>query len=387
MEYGWKTITTSNVFTTLNNQNGKFDQPVDSLSNDYRFTTNTHITGVTLAWNRKRSTFTIGGKAFFTGFDQEDNSLQQTTHRHFINFSPQATANLHVKENAFLTFNYSGHTEQPSVSELQPLRRTANKLYVQIGNPDLRPAFSQTASVSYFKFNYLKGQSINSNFSAGYVNNAITTNSYTDAQGRTTSQFINMDGLLSLNGMVNYNWQWRKWHMRPGASVHGGRYGQYVVQNGQKLKTETIDMGGQVSLVRDWGSKFSVQYQGNFGYSIGKSDASAIQTNHNLAHTHSIGASAVLPLNVELSSDCVFNFQPRGGSFSSRNQTTIWNASLQEKLLKSKELLIKLSANDILNNNNGYNRGVNGNNTYQIQQLVLKRYWMLTVAWDFSRSL
>ena len=41
----------------------------------------------------------------------------------------------------------------------------------------------------------------------------------------------------------------------------------------------------------------------------------------------------------------------------------------------------------LTNNNNGYNRGVNGNNTYQIQQLVLKRYWMLTVAWDFSRSL
>jgi len=89
---------------------------------------------------------------------------------------------------------------------------------------------------------------------------------------------------------------------------------------------------------------------------------------------------------MELGTDCLFTVQPKNESFNSSISTTQWNAYLQKKLFKNDQALVKLSVNDILNANTGYSRGVYGNNKYESEQLVIKRYVMLSMAWNFSKS-
>jgi hypothetical protein len=89
---------------------------------------------------------------------------------------------------------------------------------------------------------------------------------------------------------------------------------------------------------------------------------------------------------VELLSDCNVNFQPKNSAFSSSITYVKWNASITKKLLKNDKGLVRLSVNDILNNNTGYSRSVSGSNIYESNRLVLKRFWMLTLEWSFNGS-
>ena len=55
--------------------------------------------------------------------------------------------------------------------------------------------------------------------------------------------------------------------------------------------------------------------------------------------------------------------------------------------LKNDQALVKFSVNDILNDNNGYTRYLNGSNVYESNRLVIKRYWLLTLTWNFTKSI
>lgn len=122
-------------------------------------------------------------------------------------------------------------------------------------------------------------------------------------------------------------------------------------------------------------------------YNVGWSDIVDNKTNRNLSHTHNMDATAFLPGKFELRSDCHFNFQPQNSLFKSSLNTIQWNASVEKKLFKKDQVFVKLSVNDILNQNTGYYRGVYGNTVSESNRLVIKRYWLLTLGWNFSKSI
>ncbi|WP_315815982.1 outer membrane beta-barrel protein [Paraflavitalea speifideaquila] len=143
----------------------------------------------------------------------------------------------------------------------------------------------------------------------------------------------------------------------------------------------------RASLNHDWKDVMSTSYTGSANYNVGWSDAPNNKTNRNFSHSHTLANTFLLPFKMELSSDCSFQFQPKNNAFSKSINIIQWNASLQKKLLKNDEASIKFSVNDILNQNTGYNRNVSGNNVYESNRLVLKRYWLLTATWNFTKTL
>lgn len=387
LEYGWKTARSANVFNTFNNQGGKYDVRVDSLSNDYDFTVNTHITGATISWSKKKINITAGSKVYLTGLEQENNDIKSATKRNFVNIAPQVNMTLRIIRNGSISLNYSGQTVQPSVDQLQPLRRTSNRLYVQEGNPDLDPSFRHQGSLYFNKFNALKGSYMYVNLSYNYTDNAITSERSTDAQNRNVSRYINLDGLAGISAYTGINWQYKKLNLRPSVSANIGKSGGNIIQNGVKIKNENVYSSARISLAHDWENVMTTSYTGSANYNVGWSDAPNNRTNRNFSHTHSLTNNFFLPFKMELNSDCNFQFQPKNNAFNKSINIIQWNAFLQKKFLKNDEAIIKFSVNDILNQNTGYSRNVSGNNVYESNRLVLKRYWLLTLTWNFTKSI
>ncbi|WP_315815983.1 outer membrane beta-barrel protein [Paraflavitalea speifideaquila] len=238
VEYGWKTAQAANVFNTYNKQGGKFDARVDSLSNDYDFMVNTHITGATLSWGRKKINITAGSKVFHSGLDQVNNDLKAQTKRRFVNLAPQLNVSLRVFKNGSININYSGNTAQPSIEQLQPLRRTSTRLYIQEGNPDLKPAFRHQGSINFNRYNPVKGSSMYGNIGINYTDNAITMQRSTDAQNRTMSKYINLDGVLGMNAFMGFNWQYKPLHLRPSLNVNLSKGGviPFSMVRGSRMK-------------------------------------------------------------------------------------------------------------------------------------------------------
>lgn len=386
-EYGWKNNVSDNIFNTLNNINDKFAERIDTLSNDYTFSATTHITGASLIYSMKKLAASLGGNIFFTGFKQTDNDLHDQSTRRFTNFAPQANLSWRPKQGTSLSFTYRGETAQPTVEQLQPLRKSSNPLYVQLGNPDLQQGFRHTGNLYFFKYNQAKGSSLSTGINFRYTTNDVASRTFIDAQNRRTSQYINLNSIPSVFGYTNYNWQYKKYKLRQAINVSASKNGNYSIQNDDKLKNESFNLGASFSINHDWKSVMTTGYKASISNNWGWSDIAARPNTRSFSHGHEVNATVYIPWRLELTSDCTFNFQPKNASFNSSVNTIQWNAFVQKKFGKNNQAVIKISVNDILNNNNGYNRSVSGSNVYESYRFVIKRYWLLSLTWNFSKSL
>jgi hypothetical protein len=386
IDYGFKTANVDNVFNTFNKKGAVYQDRVDSLSNDYSFVATTHIAGTTLSWHKSKLSFTVGSNFFVTGFKQTNRDLKETTRRNFINFAPRIVVGIRLKDNRNLSVNYSGNTEQPGVEQLQPLRRSANPLYVVIGNPDLKPEFRNNISLSYNNYNWKKGRSLYANGNISFTNNNITSESGTDANGRTITRYVNVDGNYNYYGSGHYNWEYKKLHVKPRiqASVNGNTSYNIINQVKARNSNSSFSMGPGIGYSLP--DKLDLNYEANVNYSIGTTSLNNT-VNRTFSHSHQVGATAYLPWKIELATDCNFSFQPKNKTFNSAVNIIMWNAAVQKKLLKGDKGEVKFSVNDLLNRRTGYNRYVYGNTTSESNQLVLKRYFLLTFTWNFASML
>lgn len=387
VEYGFKTLLNGNEFKTFNSDNGKYTKQLDTLSNDYDFTVNTHIAGTTIGWTRKKINITIGTKVYLTGFKQVNNDLQMESRRNFTNLAPQANVRLTLKQNSSITLNYSGQTFQPSAEQLQPLRRSSNPLYVQIGNPNLAPGFRHNMTLNYNNYNFAKGVNMYGYISMNYSVNNIVTKTTTDAQNKNISQYINLDGTPSLYGYFSYGWQYKKQHLRPSLSLSMNRYGNNSILNNALLENRNLSGSLNASLSYDLKDKLTATYTASLSYNKSIANITGTTTRENTSHTHRIDLTGYLSESLTLASDINFNFQPKNSSFNTSFNTVRWNASLEQKFLKNKQGFARISVNDLLNNNTGYTRSIYGNSIYESDRLIIKRYFLLTLGWNFSKTI
>ncbi len=386
IEYSWKRSDAGNIFSTFNRNDEKYDDKIDTLSNDYHFVSNTHVTGATFSYNQKKVQVTLGSKFYFTEFQQRNNTISQLNKRNFINWAPSANISFQPSQMQQLSFSYQGNTEQPGVEQLQPLRQSSNPLYVQIGNPDLVPSFRHGFSMNYNLYNWAKGYYLYASLSGNFILNPITTKTVIDSNNRTVSQYINLDGLPGYNGYLSYSWEYKKIHLRPSVSTSFNRNGDYSLVNGLKNKNEYFNVNATVGADYDIKELMKINYSVTGSYNIGKSTINST-ISKTWSHNHKIGATIYLPLKLELSSNCNLNFQPKNASFNSSITTIQWDASLVKKVLKNDRGLIKFSVNDILNNNTGYSRNASGGgNISESYSLVLRRYWLLGFTWNFLKN-
>ncbi len=96
-------------------------------------------------------------------------------------------------------------------------------------------------------------------------------------------------------------------------------------------------------------------------------------------------ASKFFKKNFSLNTHLNMNFRQKDPRFPQNNDYIRWNADIKKYLYK-KEISLKLSLNDILNQNRGYERNFS---TYKFTEsyfTTLKRYWLLTLTWEFTHN-
>ena len=123
---------------------GKYDYTVDSLSNQFKQSILQNIPSTKLSYSGKKLKMNAGAGFGITDFTLKDLSYGKDYNRNFINFYPSATLNYSYKANHNLRFNYNGNTTQPTINQLQPLRNNNDYFNQYIGNPQLKPSFTNS---------------------------------------------------------------------------------------------------------------------------------------------------------------------------------------------------------------------------------------------------
>jgi hypothetical protein len=390
-EYSWRQTGNNrdrNVFGR--GMGGKYDTPVDSLSNHYTFNIQSHTPGMTLQYSSQKVTLTTGGRISYTELEQVNRDLNMSTRRSFINLFPQARMEYKISQQKRMSFSYNGRTDQPSIEQLQPLRDNSNPLFVNIGNPNLRPSFYNSASINFSSFK-MTGRSISVNINWGQTFNSIISKQTVDQFNKSTSQYINRNGLPNFNIYFNYSRPISKPSEKGSGNISFNigvnRNGYLRILNDNEIITRqnAVFIGTNLSYYKN--KIFNVNYYANLSYSISEASIGNIGSNFMVSHNHNARATVYLPWKIELTSDVNMSFQPANGSFNNSRNIIKWNASVLKKLMKNSQAQIKLSVFDILNQNTGYNRSVSGNSFYESASNYIPRYGILSFIWNFTTTL
>ncbi|MDQ6843351.1 MAG: TonB-dependent receptor family protein, partial [Bacteroidota bacterium] len=167
----------------------KYDKVVDSLSNQFKQNIIQNIPSFKINFANKKFKVNIGSGFGFTDFNLKDITYDKDYKRNYVNFYPGANITYTYKANKNIRFNYNGNTTQPTVNQLQPLRNNNDYFNQYIGNPNLKPSFTNSFNLSHNSYNFLKDIWMYQQLNVRLTENSITNNRIINIDsGKTITQ-------------------------------------------------------------------------------------------------------------------------------------------------------------------------------------------------------
>ncbi len=357
----------------------------DQLSNSFRnkfFTQELQV-----GYKKVAKKYNLDAGVLFSPSSLESEDLimseRNVPQRWVWNVSPYARFRYRFDQQSSLRANYRARTSQPSVSQLQPVADVSDPLNIIIGNPDLKPTFTQSIQLHFNNYKQETQQAIFTMLNASYALNTVVSKTITNKEtgGRTTT-YGNVNGNLNLMGMFMLNRPFtnRKWRFNVRMF---GRYSTapgYI--NGEYNRTNSLSLSPTAGLT------FSCdvfQMTVNPNYSFG-------QTSNTLPgqkdrDTHSYGftsdASLYLPFGLQINTDIAFS-NSTGYSQGFDSKQWLWNAQISYSVLSDKSLTFSARAYDILGQKKNISRSIGANTIVDSEFNDLTRYVMFGITYTFN---
>jgi hypothetical protein len=355
----------------------------DSLSNAYENTFINQTVGLSLRTVNKKYNYSVGVTVQpmeINGYSISKDSAYAPQRR--INLSPSARLSYNFSRTKRLNMNYSASYQEPTFSQLQPVRNVSNTQYQTQGNPDLRPEFSHNLRVFFNNFNYTSGRTMFIGMRANMIQNRIVNNNMRlDSSGAQLSMPENVNGNFNVSGFYNYSqpFQNRKYVVALNGNVN---YNHDVGLVDSKKNTGNNWIATQ-RLSFDFNHREWLELGFSGAYSLNSTRYTLSRDGERLssdAWTLRSNMRMDIPGGLILRYD--INYLINNGLASSVNgNTTLFNASVEKTLFKKKNGFIRLSGFDIFKQNTNISRQVNGNSIIDSRVNRLTRYFMLTFSY------
>ena len=322
---------------------------------------------------------------------QDYQGVHVDTVRNVVNVSPTLDFRYRFSKMSNLRINYRGTTSQPSISQLLDITDNSDPLNISMGNPGLKPSFTQNFRLFYNNFvqNHNKGIMTFVNFST--TNNSISNKvTYDETTGGRITRPENINGNWNAMGAFMFNCSIDSagvWNINTGAHANYNNYVSYLSldkkSDSQKNTTRSITWRQNLSLSyrNDW-AEFSLD--GTLTYNKAKNK---LQPTSNLeTWQFSYGPSMTLtaPWGTSLNSSLSISSR-RGYSDSSMNTDEfVWNAQLSQGFLKGKPLTIMLQFYDILRQQSTFSRAISATSRTDTEYNAINSYAMLHVIYRLN---
>ena len=121
----------------------------------------------------------------------------------FTNLLPTARFQYNFTRYKNLTVNYRAFTNQPTVSQLQPVPDISDRLNIKEGNPDLKQEYTHNVQINYAGVNPFKNRNIFAFFNLNRTDNKIVNADTLFSNGIKKTKPVNVDGVYNLSGDIN----------------------------------------------------------------------------------------------------------------------------------------------------------------------------------------
>ena len=322
---------------------------------------------------------------------QDYQGVHVDTVRNVVNVSPTLDFRYRFSKMSNLRINYRGTTSQPSISQLLDITDNSDPLNISMGNPGLKPSFTQNFRLFYNNFvqNHNKGIMTFVNFST--TNNSISNKvTYDETTGGRITRPENINGNWNAMGAFMFNCSIDSagvWNINTDTNLGYNNYVSYLSldkqSDSQKNTTRSTTWRERLSFSyrNDW-AEFSLD--GTLTYNKAKNK---LQPTSNLeTWQFSYGPSMTLtaPWGTSLNSSLSINSR-RGYNDSSMNTDEfVWNAQLSQSFLKGKPLTIMLQFYDLLRQQSTFSRAISATSRTDTEYNAINSYAMLHVIYRLN---
>ncbi len=366
---------------------GVYTVLVDSLSDNYKLNELSNQVGAAFNYKKNKTIFNFGTKVSNVNFDQVDELTGSSFKRDFVNWNPQANFQYHFSQQQSISLYYQGNTTQPTISQIQPIAVNTNPLDITVGNPNLTPSFTNQFFFNYNSYKVLSGQSIFLYGSYSFTSNPIVSSLVTDSTGKSTNQYINLGDKKQSNYNLNayFDRKLAKADMYVGFNIGINGNNSYNLSNNELNLTNSYTYSVQFRASKSKEKKYDLYL--NFGpnYTISGSSLQPEINNNGRGFNGEAGFTIYLPGKFQVASDGSYEYKSKTETFNTDFSRTLINASLSKTFFKADNLKLSLSGNDLLNQNVGFNRSSTGNFITQNSYTTIRRYFMISLVYDFSK--
>lgn len=370
-----------------NGQSKQHDLLNEALSNDFKNTYGYNTAGIRWRMQQKKFNISVG-----TNWQQSElegkvisgmkDSVIGTT---FYNWLPNARLQYSFTRYRTVQLTFLTNTNQPSISQLQPVPDVSDPLNIQAGNPNLKQEYAQNLQLNFVSVNPFRNKNLFAFVNMRRTDNKIVNYDVIDSLGIKTTTPVNVDGVYDVSGDVSLGLPVKFWkgtiNLSSGAGYTKGK--QFI--NGVMNGINSLNIAPSIRLDMNLSEKIELSLNGSLIYY--KTDYS-LQPALNTEYLNRVIGSE---LNWQLPRQFFFNTEftytinsHRAAGFNT--QVPLWNAWISKQFLRFSRGELKLTAFDLLNRNVGISRNASQNYIEDKRIVTLQRFFMLSFTYSLSKN-
>ena len=325
-----------------------------------------------------------------TNFVQRYQGVTTDTTRTVTNISPTLDFRWKISKVSQLRVRYRGTTSQPSMSDLLDITDDSDPLNISMGNPGLKPSFTNTLNMFYNNYIENHYKTLMANFRFQTTSNSISNMvRYDPETGGRTTRPENINGNWSTRGQFLFNSAIDSaglFNVSTNTEIRYTNSVGYVSidnQDSQKNTTRSTSFEEELtaSFRNDW---FEFELNGSVEYEHSRNK---LQPNSNLdtwEFAYGFNSNVRLPWGTEVAFDLNMNSR-RGYSDESLNTNElIWNAQVSQSFLKGKNLIVMLQFYDLLHQQSNFSRTINAMQRSDTEYNAITSFGMLHVIYRLN---
>ncbi len=353
-----------------------------ALSNNFENKRQTNKVGTKLVYEIKK--YRVGLQMNYRNVYQQNVNITtgQKLQQSVNNFLPAASFNYRPNQGSNLNILYISSSQQPDLNQMQPVIDNTDPNRIVIGNPNLKPTFTNNLSVNYYFYKGISDRNLYAGGNFGNTNDQISYSSTFDSLGKTISQPINIDGNYYASVYMGNGFPLFKRFMKLYYNLNMSYNNNVSLVNGSKTISQSTNLSPGMNVEKN-SDKFTVNIGANYNYNLPRSNIS-IQSNQPYYSYEIYGTIFMkFPKGFSITSDGKYN--NNGNRVTGYNLNYfILNASLAKSFFKTEDLIISINANDILNQNIANDRYISSNQIVDTKTQIIKRYFLLKVLYKFN---
>ena len=308
------------------------------------------------------------------------------------NVSPTLDFRYKFTNRKSLRLNYRASTSQPSIDDMLPITDDTDPMNIKVGNPDLKPSFTQRFTLRYNNYVQSHFSSIMAFVNYSNTSNSITNMVYTDPlTGARTSQAQNINGDWNVNSALMYNTAIDTagvWNFNTFTNVRYTNNVGYV-----QLDMESLDVVKNYNHNTSLGENLGISYRngwlevelnGGFTYNISKNKLQPARNRNTWDFQYGTDITATAPWGTAFSTSAHMSSRRNYANADANTDEFIWNAQISQSLLKGKPLTFSLQFYDILHNKSSFSYSENAMGRTESWNNSINSYVMFHVIYRFN---